>query len=157
MIKESNKEIIDIIREVYENRLASALIVESYSLSVHNHWLNVEEADKAYSLLDFDDYLRFTNNEILIVKFFIKFNKTYSISYFNDDLNTLNDFENEGELIDIIIKDLREIDRFVFYVESMDLLFISIFDQEVGIYFISHNDREFFIKIVQDNGLYLLD
>jgi len=156
MAKRLNRNIKSKLKDLHEHHTNSKYFKKVNTLSPQDHWLNESEAEEAFAMRDVKDYIKFMNVEMLMVNLFVQINKIAPLRYFDLEAYLLDEFENEGELIKTVVNGLREYKRFILYHSEMELVFFSVYDQDVAVYFLDDIDNAVFKNSVSENKLYLI-
>jgi hypothetical protein len=159
MVKvEERKPTVQLIRHLLKNKdLNHSHFTTRYTLSYYDHWLDESEADIAFALDSLEDYLRIQNIETQFVKLFIHLHDRFKIKYYDAKTNKLEEFPDISTYILSVLEGLRELCEFIYYIDIIDTLLVSSYDQTIILYHLSNANLAELKETISNNKLHLLD
>ncbi len=128
-----------------------------YAISYHDHWLNELEAEQAFALNSFKDYVRMQQIEAHFLKMFIDLYHRFTMMYYDTKLKKLEVVADSNQFILSVLDGLREVSAFIYYIEHIDTLLVSSYDQTVTLYGLANVNLTEFEEIIKNNQLHLLE
>ncbi|UOQ65849.1 hypothetical protein [Hymenobacter volaticus] len=144
-----------------QGRLTSEDGIQKRVLSIHDHWLSMEEATTdaiSFAVLNsLQEYRFYLREEDKFVALFATLFRNSDAFYLDTFSSTALPLEGWQKLISLTTKGLREQGKFVFYLRRFQVLLASAHDLNVAVYFLDPQQQDPFAELANGYELYLLE
>ncbi|MDF7812942.1 hypothetical protein [Hymenobacter sp. YC55] len=134
--------------------------IQKRILSIHDHWLSVEEAATdtiSFSVFNsLQEYRFYLREEEKFVALFAALFRNSEAFYLELPGATVLPLESWRQLISLTTTGLREKGHFVFYLRRFRVLLASAYDLNVAVYFLDPHQQDPFAELATEYQLHLL-